>query len=353
MSQDERRDRPDGFAGGDRRGGAGRPRPRTGDRLPNREGSRSGAEREQPQPKDGARTPRPRNGGSNPSGSMTNGSGRGGATHHRGSDPRHSVRGGSGRGSTLPVPLLGPRRTGPAEPALPADVTGSELDRPVRALLRSLSKANAEMVARHLVMAGRLLADDPRAAYAHAMAAQRRAGRIAVVREAVGVAAYHAGLWAEALSELRAARRMSGSSHQLPLMADAERGLGRPERALDLAGSREAATLTTAERVELAIVVSGARLDLGQPSAAVLSLQIPELVAADTHAFTPRLRYAYAQALLAAGRRQEALSWFAGASEADLDDVTDADDRLADLQGLVFTDLADTPAQPEPGPGDA
>lgn len=241
----------------------------------------------------------------------------------------------------MPPQLLGPRRTGPAEPVVPADVTGSELDRAVRAQLRSLSKANADVVARHLVMAGRLLEAEPQSAYAHAMAAQRRAGRVAVVREAVGVAAYHAGLWAEALTELRAARRMSGSSHQLPLMADAERGLGRPERALELAATREAATLSTAERVELAIVVSGARLDLGQAAAAVLSLQIPELAAADTHAFTPRLRFAYAEALLASGRRDEALRWFAAAANADLEAVTEADERLAELQGLDITDLAD------------
>jgi tetratricopeptide (TPR) repeat protein len=239
------------------------------------------------------------------------------------------------------VRLLGPRREGPAEPTLPDDVTGAELDRPVRAQLRTLSKANAEVVARHLVMTARVLPEDPQLAYAHAMAAQRRAGRVAVVRETVGVAAYHAGLWAEALSELRAARRMSGSSHQLPLMADAERGLGRPERALELAGSPEAASLSTAERVEMAIVVSGARRDLGQTDAAVVALQIPELTAAATHAFTPRLRYAYADALLEAGRRDEALRWFALAADSDQDGETDAEDRLTDLQGIVITDLAE------------
>jgi tetratricopeptide (TPR) repeat protein len=244
------------------------------------------------------------------------------------------------------VRLLGPRREGPAEPTIPDDVTGAELERPVRAQLRTLSKANAEVVARHLVMTARLMPENPQLAYAHAMAAQRRAGRVAVVREAVGVAAYHAGLWAEALSELRAARRMSGSSHQLPLMADAERGLGRPERALELALSPEAASLSTAERVEMAIVVSGARRDLGQADAAVLALQIPELTAAATHAFTPRLRYAYADALLQAGRREEALSWFAQAAGSDQDGETDAEDRLAELQGLVITDLAED----EPGP---
>jgi tetratricopeptide (TPR) repeat protein len=204
-------------------------------------------------------------------------------------------------------------------------------------------------VGRHLVMVGRLLSVDPETAYAHAMAAQRRAGRVAIVREAVGVAAYHAGLWAEALAELRAARRMSGSSHQLPLMADAERGLGRPERALELAAGPEVAELSNAERVELAIVVSGARRDLGQLEAAVLALQLPELTASGTHAFTPRLRYAYADALLAAGRVDEAVAWFADAAESDEDGETDAEERLAELQGLVFTDL-DEPEDETDGP---
>jgi hypothetical protein len=224
-------------------------------------------------------------------------------------------------------------------------VSIGELDRSVRAELRSLSKANAEVVGRHLVMVSRVLADDPELAYAHAMAAQRRAGRIALVREVVGVTAYHAGLWSEALAELRAARRMSGSSHQLPLMADAERGLGRPERALDLAASAEAATLSTAERVEMAIVVSGARRDLGQDDAAVLALQIPELHEKAVKPYTARLRYAYAEALLGAGRTDDALAWFAAAADSDVDGETDADERLAELQGLEITDLEDPDAE--------
>jgi tetratricopeptide (TPR) repeat protein len=220
-------------------------------------------------------------------------------------------------------------------------VTAGDLDRSVRAELRSLSKANADEVARHLVMVGRLLPEDPEAAYAHAMAAQRRAGRVAVVREIVGVAAYHTGRWAEALSELRAARRMSGSSHLLPLMADAERGLGRPERALELAASAEAATLATPEQVEMAIVVSGARRDLGQPEAAVLALQIPQLLATTVQGYTPRLWYAYADALLDAGRRDEAITWFAKAAAADPDGTTEADERLSELEGVEIVDLED------------
>ena len=296
-----------------------------------------------PRPRaDSARARPPASSSRGPRSAGASGSGERGGRPTRAGAPRPSATSASGDQRT--VRPMGPRRAAPREPVVPDDVTGAELERAVRAELRSLSKANAEMVARHLVMIGRLLREDPETAYAHAMAAQRRAGRIAVVREAVGLAAYSAGLWSEALAELRAARRMSGSVHLLPLMADAERGLGRPERALELASSPDARDLATAERVELALVVSGARRDLGQPDAAVLALQIPELTAKQTHAFTPRLRYGYAEALLAAGRSDEALEWFAAAAATDDDGLTDADERLAELQGVHFEDLLDDEA---------
>lgn len=266
------------------------------------------------------------------------------APRSRSANPRSTAAGGDG--TSRSTRAMGPRREAPEEPHLPAEVSAGELDRAVRAQLRSLSKANAEVVGRHLVMVNRLVGEDPLAAYAHAMAAARRAGRIALVREMVGITAYHAGLWAHALSELRAARRMSGSTHLIALMADAERGLGRPERALELAAAQDVQALASAERIELAIVVSGARRDLGQAEAAVLALQVPELTDDQTHAFTPRLAYAYAEALLSAGRETEALTWFARALETDHDHVTDADERLAELQGVDIVDLLDPAPEP-------
>ncbi len=111
----------------------------------------------------------------------------------------------------------------------------------IRSELITLDKSTADVVARHLVAAGELLDDDPAAALEHARAARARSGRIAAVREAVGIAAYHCGDWAQALAELRAARRMGSKSALLPLIADCERGVGRPERAIELARSAEAA----------------------------------------------------------------------------------------------------------------
>lgn len=203
----------------------------------------------------------------------------------------------------------------------------------MRAELRTLSEVNAETVARYLVQVGRLLDVDPEAAYANAMAAQRRAGRVAVVREVTGLAAYRTERFAEALAELRAAKRLSGSVHLLPLIADAERGLGRPERALDVASSAEAKRLSTAERVEMSIVVSGARRDLGQLEAAVLAVQTADLKQ-ERAAWWPRLAYAYADALAAAGRTEESRHWLGRAAAADTEGETDAADRLAELEGV-------------------
>ena len=235
-----------------------------------------------------------------------------------------------------------PRRV---EPVIPDDVTGRELDRAVRAELSSLAKLNAEAVARHLVMAGRLLDTDPEAAYLHAKAAQARAGRVGAVREAAGLAAYATGRFAEALSELRAARRITGDDSLLPVLADCERGLGRPERALALAATPEVKALPAAARVEMLIVASGARRDLGQAEAAVLALQGPQLRPEARRPWSARLFYAYAEALLDAGRRDEAAQWFGHAAAADTEGETDADERQAELHGIVFLE---EPADEEP-----
>lgn len=220
-------------------------------------------------------------------------------------------------------------------------MTGDELDRSAKSELRTLPKDLATEVARHLVMAGRLVDEDPDLAYQHTLAARRRAARVGVVREACGLAAYHAGLWSVALAELRAARRLTGQEAYLAIMADAERGLGRPERALDLARSDEARRLPQAESIEMRIVESGARRDLGQHGAAVLALQVPELKDDRLRPWSARLFYAYADALVEADRDEEATSWFARAAAADRDGETDAAERYAEMEGLDIIDDED------------
>ncbi len=151
------------------------------------------------------------------------------------------------------------------------------------------------------------------------------------MRETAGIAAYNAGEWSEALSELRAARRMSGSTVLLPLMADCERGLGNPERAIDIARSEEGRALTGDEALEMRIVESGARLDLGDPEKAVVTLQSQNLDPSAHGTGQARLFYAYATALHAAGREDDAITWFMNAAAADEDDVTDAELRLMEI----------------------
>jgi tetratricopeptide (TPR) repeat protein len=214
---------------------------------------------------------------------------------------------------------------------LPADIEARQLSPEIRRELTTLDRNTADFVARHLVAAGELLDDDPQAALEHARAARDRSGRIAAVREAVGIAAYRCGDWAQGLAELRAARRLGSKSPLLPLMADCERGLGRPERAIELARSPEAAQLAGDDADELRIVVAGARSDLGQLDQALALLSTPQLDPTRTGQTAARLFYAYAETLLALDRREEALQWFLNAAAADVEGVTDAEDRVTEL----------------------
>lgn len=157
-----------------------------------------------------------------------------------------------------------------------------------------------------------------------------------MVREAVGLAAYAAGDWTTAIAELRTYHRMTGRQTHLAELADCERALGRPERAIDLFRGADRETLDKAGAIELLIVAAGARGDLGQHDAAVAMLQVKELTSEDDAEWAARLRYAYADALLAAGRRDEAREWFSRAAAVDEDDLTDAAERLLELDGVTI-----------------
>ncbi|MCF3184056.1 tetratricopeptide repeat protein [Streptomyces polychromogenes] len=189
-------------------------------------------------------------------------------------------------------------------------------------------------------MVARLIDEDPEQAYAYSRIALRLASRVAAVREAAGFAAYATQKYSEALAEFRAAKRMTGSVELWPVMADCERGLGRPERALAMAGEPEVQKLDKAGQVEMRLVAAGARRDMGELDAAIVTLQSPELASNTVQPWTARLRYAYADALLAAGREDEAREWFAKTLEADKDGATDASDRLAEIDGVEFVDAA-------------
>jgi tetratricopeptide (TPR) repeat protein len=250
--------------------------------------------------------------------------------------PRNDRRDRHDRGARRPPPRTEASRSEEQRrydgPTLPEHITGRELDRSVRAQLKSLPEKLALRVARHLAAAGELIDSDPRRAYEHTLAARARASRLAVVREAVGEAAYAAGEYAEALAELRAAKRMNGAWDYVAIMADCERALGRPDRALKIVRSAPVDDLAPALRAELTIVEAGARRDRGELDAALRTLEQAPLQSRARAPWVARLRYAYADTLLAAGRRDDALAWFHRTEAVDPERATDAAERAAEVE---------------------
>jgi hypothetical protein len=217
-------------------------------------------------------------------------------------------------------------------PDLPENITGAELDRGVRAQLKGLPEKLAARVARHLAAAGMLIDEDPETAYQHTLAARARASRLAVVREATGEAAYAAGHYAEALAELRAAKRMNGATDYLPIMADCHRALGNPEQAIKLAKSPSVANFSSEAKAEMTLVEAGARRDMGQLDAALRTLELAPLTSKSRAAWVVRLRYAYADTLESAGRESDALAWFHRTHAIDSEQLTDAAERADQLE---------------------
>jgi hypothetical protein len=238
-------------------------------------------------------------------------------------------------------------RTRHEDPAVPEDVTPKELDRVAHNELKTLSKENAEGVAKHLVMAARLIETDPALAHQHAISAARRAGRIGVVRETLAITAYATGDYALALRELRTYRRITGRDDQLPMMVDSERGLGRPERGLELGRSVPRASLPVPVQVELAIAMSGARLDLGHPDAALAELEIPQLDPATAFSYSPALFDAYGVVLEELGRDDEARVWFTRAEVAAA--ALDEGDGEKDVVEVIEEDFGDEVEAPTEG----
>lgn len=220
------------------------------------------------------------------------------------------------------------------------------LDRAARARLRTLSKPNADHVARHLVMAGRLVDVDPEVAYEHAREAMRSAGRVDIVREAVALTAYATGRYAEALREVRTVRRLSGIDAHPAIEADCERGLGRPERALTVAADAKRRELPLVDAVELTIVESGARADLGELDAALLTVE-RLLPSVPTGELKDRLVSVQADHLDALGRSEEAAQARAAMGDTVPDSVI-VTDLAPDSDDDAAMDANASAAEPDP-----
>ncbi|WP_158544529.1 tetratricopeptide repeat protein [Blastococcus sp. TBT05-19] len=233
----------------------------------------------------------------------------------------------------------------PAGPEIPEWADPRELDPSIRAALRGLDARNATQVAGHLVVAGTLVDEDPVTALAHARAARDRASRLAVVREAVGVAAYHAEDYAEAARELRAYRRMSGDPGYRAVLADCERAMGRPEVALRLVAEALAENPDAEETVELRLVEAGARRDLGEHAAARIVLETalggrPDPAALDaTDEGQLRIAAAYADLLRDQGDEERADQWLAAV--AAIDPELAGEDLRVEFTEVEFSEFDD------------
>ncbi len=226
----------------------------------------------------------------------------------------------------------------PNEPIIPAGVMAEELDKEALEALSTLSGANREIVARHLVMAGQTLEIEPELAYQHAQAAVKRAGRVDVVREAAALTAYATGRYEEALREVRAVRRMRGDESLRAIEADSERGLGRPEKALTVADSADYSKMSMSDQVELVLVSAGARADLKQYDAALMILddalhKLPDT--ADLY-YAGRLHSFQADVLRQLGREDEA-----AAAEALIPEPED-EVEIVDIAEMLDADVDHT-----------
>lgn len=220
-----------------------------------------------------------------------------------------------------------PRRV---EPEIPQEIYREELDPQLLREMSSLTSDNAEQTARHLLALVHFLPEDPERAHAHGVAASARAARIGRVRELAGIAAYNAGKFDISLRELKTAYRITGDPSLWPMIADSHRGLGEPLKAIEMSKAPEMQKLDKDGQIEMRIVLSGARKDLGENQAALTALECKEL-REENPLWSARLRYAYADTLAVLGERDKARDWFTKAAAVDINQETDAQERLTEL----------------------
>jgi tetratricopeptide (TPR) repeat protein len=200
----------------------------------------------------------------------------------------------------------------------------------------------AKVVGGHLLMAGELLEEDPELALKHAEAARRYGSRLPVVREAVGETAYAAGEFSTALNEYRTLYRMSGDENYLPVIADCERAIGKPNLALETLAKADTQRMETAQLVEAKLVQAGARADLGQTDEALRLLKAAVSSGFGGRVGQARLHYAYADLLERSGDEEHARDNFRAVTRLDPADDLGAAEKLDELDGVGFV-LEDDP----------
>ncbi len=150
----------------------------------------------------------------------------------------------------------------PGEPKMPKGIEWSMLSTDDRERLRSLSKEHAENIGLHILAAYTLEERDPELALEHAKWVAHQASRIDFARETLAFVAYRQGDYKLALREFRTAFRMNGFLDYLPFIADCERGMGEPKKAIETAMSDDAKYLRGESKAEMFLVYAGALGDL-------------------------------------------------------------------------------------------
>ncbi|GAA2178791.1 tetratricopeptide repeat protein [Brooklawnia cerclae] len=230
---------------------------------------------------------------------------------------------------------------GADEPDLPEGYDESTLPFGVRAELRGLSKQLAGRVGGHLAAAAELVDLDPALALRHALVARRLASRLPVVREAAAEAAYAAGEFGIALTEYRAIHRMTGNDDYLPVIADCERAVGKPQAALRTLREANHGRLSAEQRIEAILVEAGTRDDLGQRPEAQRLLKEAIEARRGGRRGQARLRFAYAELLHEAGQESAARDWFASADAYDDQGELEVSRRIAELDGIEVPEGSD------------
>ncbi len=188
-----------------------------------------------------------------------------------------------------------------------------------------------ETLAKHLLSVQVLAESDPEEAYQHAARVRDRVSRSGLARHTACIAAYRTGRFKEAIKEESAYRRINGKFDLVPIAADSERGLGRPQRALAMVAEYEGEKLDSDTRTELLIVGGGARRDLGDDEAARVLFQ-KAVRAAHSPMAMARSRYALGELLASTGDVEQAKKWLQSAVDVDEDSAwTDAAEVLDGL----------------------
>lgn len=213
------------------------------------------------------------------------------------------------------------------------DIDLNVLPREVQEDLKSLKSGIRVKVERYLAAARLAIEEDPEKAYEYAVEAGKLGGRSPVVREAVGICAYNLGDFKQARLELQAAVRMGGRSDLLPVIADCERAMDRPDKAIELLTSPEAESLEGEAEAERLLVLAGARSDSGQLAAALATLKPAATQVSKDQPWAARIVYGYADTLLANGDHAASREQFMRAAGLDEYGLTDATERLEELDG--------------------